>query len=416
MISVDEAAIFDCFFSAVICPVFFSESLADLSKVGGRATPEKLVADISGKTPILSSYPNVFHGSLLKRELRGQPIDLRGVPAIAHGKLTVDSEGRKSILYNESPEAQAFDRWQHGRFREVERDFAASWREVLSTADHASLAKLVRNVFSINDTPRNLEEAFKIAQSAVIRPEQAGLNILAGSVALGLDRDDAKIALFRREAAGNPALAEFCPYFAHCLMVELFFHVAVDKTLISPHRASNKLDVSYLYYLPFCQIFVSNDKLHKRSAPLFMREQQIYVHGQDLKDDLAKLVTHYRKRQEEIEREGLFRVASQPPTDSSFLTRRIFDQLMGNQAQLGGRIAPTRGVRKDSTAGEEREGEADVVAKLMGRIESMKAGPSLQPAFPTDMKEIDQVAIQRMVPLRRGRWRLLPAGVKPDAE
>ncbi len=411
MISIDEAAIFDCLFSSVICPVFFSETLADLSKVGGRAHPEKLVADIARKTPILGSYPNVFHRSLLENELRGQPTNLRGVPAIAHGKFTIDSDGRRSILYSESPEAEAFDRWQHGRFREIERDFAASWRNALSRADHASLATLARGVFSISDTPRNTEEAFKIAQSAVLRPEQAGINIVAGSVALGLDHDDAEEALSRWEDAGSPALDHLFPYFVHCLKVELFFHVAVDKTLISPERASNKLDITYLYYLPFCQIFVSNDKLHRRSAPLFMRGQQIYVQGQELKEDLTKLVAHYEERQDEIEREGLFRVASRPPKDTSFLSRRIWDQLMRKpQGQLTEPDATKRMTDREG------RGQLATVQDIKARISSMRDGPSLQPTFPLDMDDIDQVAIQRMVPLRRGRWRLLPEGVKPDEE
>ena len=43
-----------------------------------------------------------------------------------------------------------------------------------------------------------------------------------------------------------------------------FFHVAVGKKLISPDRLSNRVDIAYLYYLPFAMVFVSNDKLHKR--------------------------------------------------------------------------------------------------------------------------------------------------------
>jgi hypothetical protein len=333
MLNQDEAAIFDCLFSTVVCPVFFSETLADLSKTGGRADPEKLVADIARKTPVFGSYPNVFHGSLLENELRGQRLDLRGVPAISHGKLTIDAEGRKSILYNESPEAQAFSRWQDGRFREVERDFAAAWRMALSQADHANLAKLARDVFSISEIPRNPEDAFKIARAVALRAEQARLNIVAGSIVLGIDSEDADVALSHWAAAGNPALGDFYPYFTHCLSVDLFFHVAVDRTLISPARASNKLDITYIYYLPFCQVFVSNDKLHKRSAPLFMNERQVYVHGQELKDDLGKLVVYYGERRDEIEREGLIRVASKPPADTSFLTRRLWDQVMRKQDQ-----------------------------------------------------------------------------------
>ena len=43
------------------------------------------------------------------------------------------------------------------------------------------------------------------------------------------------------------------------------------------------MDVCYLFYLPFCQFFVSNDWVHKQSAPFFLRADQSFVAGGDLK-------------------------------------------------------------------------------------------------------------------------------------
>ena len=59
--------------------------------------------------------------------------------------------------------------------------------------------------------------------------------------------------------------------------------MAIDKKLISPDRPSNRTDMAYLYYLPFAMMFVSNDKLHKRTARLFLNAQQEFVSGDELK-------------------------------------------------------------------------------------------------------------------------------------
>ena len=54
----------------------------------------------------------------------------------------------------------------------------------------------------------------------------------------------------------RPALPDYSPYTAHCLTVDVFFHLCVDKRLISGERPSNKIDIAYLYYLPFAMAFL----------------------------------------------------------------------------------------------------------------------------------------------------------------
>ena len=65
------------------------------------------------------------------------------------------------------------------------------------------------------------------------------------------------------------------------------FHIAIAAHLISPERPSNRTDIAYLFYLPFCMMFVSSDKLHRETANLFLRADQEFVWGLDLKDDLT---------------------------------------------------------------------------------------------------------------------------------
>ncbi len=83
LMNVDEAAIFDCLYSSVICPIYFIEVLADLRKehTSGREHT-KVVADIARKTPVMHSYPNARHARLCLAELLGARVEMRRVPVI----------------------------------------------------------------------------------------------------------------------------------------------------------------------------------------------------------------------------------------------------------------------------------------------------------------------------------------------
>jgi hypothetical protein len=82
---------------------------------------------------------------------------------------------------------------------------------------------------------------------------------------------------------GRRPLKAFAPYAAHVVAVELFFQFGLAAHLIASNRPSNRTDIAYLFYLPFCTLFASSDNLHRRTAPHFLRPDQKFVWGHDLK-------------------------------------------------------------------------------------------------------------------------------------
>ena len=89
----------------------------------------------------------------------------------------------------------------------------------------------------------------------------------------------------------QPVIAkEILPWFGGSAAVWttclVFFQVALGAGLIGGERPSNRTDIAYLFYLPFSMVFVSSDDLHRRTAPLFMRPDQAFVWGIDLKPAL----------------------------------------------------------------------------------------------------------------------------------
>jgi hypothetical protein len=78
----NEAIWLDHFFSTVISPIFFVETLADLDKELPDRTAEREVAIIASKTPEAHAHVNVFHGELIVANLTGQYVPMDGRPVV----------------------------------------------------------------------------------------------------------------------------------------------------------------------------------------------------------------------------------------------------------------------------------------------------------------------------------------------
>jgi hypothetical protein len=405
MLNLDEATMFDSLYSSVICPIFYTEVLADLSKEPpGQRTAEKIVADVARKTPILHSAPNVSHSTLCMGELLGHPVEMRRVPAIAGGRPVRQSDGKVAVVYDQSPEAKAFDRWQRQRFYELEREFASHWREQLNAAKHAEMAKLAKAALKISASPKSLEDALAIAKEVVEGKGQRFRTLKTSYALLGLEPRQWNAVLRRWKEMGGLPLPQYAPYTAHCLLVDVFFHVAADKRLISPDRPSNRTDIAYLYYLPFAMMFVSNDRLHKRTAPLFLGAEQQFVSGDELKADLQALDVHYSALPEDEKAQGLFRIASTPPNDDTFLTTRIWKRFGLNVERPA----------KPFDHNENKEANDRMVVEMNKMVDAAKTQRGGM-FSPDELANPDAISIQRFVPLQRGKWRIMPPGVEADS-
>jgi hypothetical protein len=151
---------------------------------------------------------------------------------------------------------------------------------------------------------------------------------LAGSM-LGVPDHLVTPLLQRWDAYGRQTLRQYAPYAAHVVNVELFFHIALGANLISTVDVNNRTDIAYLHYLPFAMMFVSSDRLHERCASLFLREDQIFVWGEDLKADLKRLNEELLQLPEEEREKGLFKTAPRPPEKG--LVRDLWDRAFEKQ-------------------------------------------------------------------------------------
>jgi len=319
----DEAHWLDNFFISNITPLFYIETLADLEKeVRKGKSPEQVVGEIAYKSPDMQAHPNIHHLTLVWGELVGEgQIKMVGFPILGGGKF-VTLEGATGVIYKQSPEAEALNRWQQGEFLEVERGMAKRWRRELASIDLQAIAASFKGIHESAGRPHELADIKALADSIVDGTDQEAVLRLGLELTIGFG-DWGEQIMARWNSLGRPKIRDYAPYLTHVLTVDLFFYLAMAASQISGQRKSNKADIAYLYYLPFCMVFTSRDNLQVRSAPFFLCPDQSFVHGDDLKADLKKLDLHYDALPEEQKKKGVYSFAAYPPDDDSYLVTRL---------------------------------------------------------------------------------------------
>lgn len=320
---------------------------------------------------------------------------------IAGGK-PVKLNNSAGIMIHETKEEEALHRWQRHEFLEIERGIARKWRRALSDVNYDGAYSFFQNWFPDKKKPKALSDIRNLANENIDERNQAACLEL-GMRLLGFPQDARRRAELRWRDAGKPAVREFAPYFRHVFSVELFFYLAIAADLISRDRPSNKVDLMYLYYLPFCKVFSSGDDLHARVVPLFLRDDQSFVTREELKTDLGRLDRHYTSLPEEIKAAGVIHFAPYPPTDSSFRVTQLWDS-----------HAPNWRERQAKPAVILEEPLQRALKDLVERFE--KEAQPADPRAPITFATADFVQMRGRVLTIKGKWRLYPPEVikRPD--
>ena len=389
-LNLDEAVLLDNFYMSNITPLFFVECLADLEKaIRSNSTPEQLVGSLADRTPESQSYSNIHHSSILKGELARQ-FDLtkvHGRVALARGRK-VQLGDKKGMIFEPTKEEEACSRWRKREFLDVERTIAKQWRNALTAVDLATMVRNVMKELGHWRKPKSLEDAKQIADTIIenMDPEwllRFGLGLLAISEAADFVVND--WSNHRR-----PPLRDYVPYFVFLLTINIFFCIVLPTQLLRDVKPSHKVDLAYLYYLPFCSVFTSKDNFHKQIVPLFLSPNQTFVNGIELKEDLRKLDAHYSSLPTETLKTGLNHFANYPPEDTVFLTTRLWDKYLPDWRKFKTRPPISH--------------DPETEKALIAEIKSMSESPDLQPHDEDDIDKLDYVTIHRRVHPKKGKY------------
>jgi hypothetical protein len=289
----------------------------------------------------------------------------------------------------------AFSRWQDGEFDVVERQFASQWRYELSQLNLTGKPEILDSWTTFKQSRNSLEKARDLTIKFIGASEKPLLRLEICITLLQIPRKYEAEIRARWVQMGYPSISEFAPYAAFVLSVILFFHLAMGSGLISSKRVSNLTDIAYLFYLPFCMLFVSSDRLHRRVAPLFLRKNQEFVWGPDLKGSLNELNLYYSLFPEEQKEQGIHVLAPTPPQHIPTLVSNLWDR----------HLRPWRNNNSESADTKSKTQFEDIKGKVE-RMEKM-ASTNVDPET-FRIADIQSATIKRRVRMKKGVWYRIP--------
>ena len=390
-LSADEAVWFDHFSLPVVCPVFYVETLADLAKEATKRTAEEVVADIARKFPEWSGSPCYFHIDLCVQDLLGANVVMDGRIPRPGGRPV-----KGGTVFEHTPEEEAFQRWNNGKFLDVEKLAAAGWRKALAELDLKRVASELQMLGIEKKKCRTLEEARDFAREIVNGNDRPHARFAPASLLFHIALHLHPRLVERWRGAGQPTFDKFAPYAAFVMTIEVFFRVAMASGLIGTDRVSNRTDIAYLFYLPFCTLFVSSDDLHRRCAPLFLRDDQEFVWGFDLKLALKTINAHFLELPEEERDRGISAFAHAPPSGN--LMSELWDRHLrtGYRDEKPVPLDPTRNA-----------------SELVKHFKDFREQPTLEVAGEEEKHEA--ISIPHKVRHKRGSWWQLPKDFNHEA-
>jgi hypothetical protein len=185
--------------------------------------------------------------------------------------------------------------------------------------------------------------------------------------------------------------------------VDALFYLGIDRGFIAGERASNRADMAYLYYLPFAMAFTSGDRLHARTVPMFLDDDQRYVPISELKPALAELDRHFDALPDDVKNEGVMSFAGFPPHDIDNAVSRLWDATMRPDWRT---IAAAQEAKRQQP----RDDAGDI--ELLAKLERIRRdGEPLGDVELSSSSEADQILITRSMPVRRGKRRMVSEDV-----
>ena len=319
--------------------VLVFELLGDLTK--DEAKPEKSEAMVQALSRNLrAAMPKVCADArdMATGSLLGRPVPMTGQIPMAGGIPIVDNEGKRGVVFDEAPEMEAMFRWHLGRFTEDERAQSLHWRQSTKALDMEAFQRFLRKIHPKLDGVRTIPQVVTYVDQVLATPNYQRLFAQWASAearAVGRLQD---LVLKRWDHLKPPSLHAFAPYAHHFLRVSMAFYIGLHVGAITT-RKSNWIDVEYLRYLPFCQVFTTGDQLQVDLARELMRKDQDMIAADDLKADMARLIAWWDGLSKDERHEEAAEFGSQPPDLDGSPTAALWRKKFGPRKKGRGNLA-----------------------------------------------------------------------------
>lgn len=290
--STDEAYGYDRYFYPALCPILLFEIIADLFKEtdsdeDNRNMVKSIARKFIGSGPVV----NEDFRFLVTNELLGSRVPMTG-QIIPQGARSIPGPNGGGLFVDITPLNKAIMRWSDGKFSAEDEGFAAEWRRMLTRLDTTILDEVISKHYVIIPRCSDLTQISEQAKKMVFEPglQRPLFDWFISS--LGVDKN-LHSRIRRRWRIARTILPRYAPYTAFCTKALLMLLMAERSTLVRK-RSTNIIDVQYLFYIPFCMVFISDDTVHSRLAPLLLRKDQSFAKGSEIRASLKEQMERWK--------------------------------------------------------------------------------------------------------------------------
>jgi len=375
-LSSDDILFLNKYFILNIPPVLVMEIWGDLSKPDKQGSiPKDQVQLLAQKVYRGQSVINAHLSHCIIGSLLGEKVSMDGRILLPGGSPRIAESGKKGVVFEQTPEEKQLNCWKFGDFDSEEQVIATQWRAASNTTDleaiKVNFAKKFKSIAKID----SLASLDSFVNHYLAHPTSQTDFLSQLIEEYKIPQMIASKIFLRYERAKGPPLNTFAPYAYYCLRIKTFFLLALIYNLVSTRR-TNIIDLEYFFYLPFCMAFSSSDKFHETLVPYYIRNDQRFVQGIDLKSDLTHLAHDWNVNFNKDMKTWDAKYGNGPPENANSIVYKLWRELFPNWEP---------GVSRDSSESEPRKDK-----KLYEQLEEFKKAISLQETdFPSDDSKVD---------------------------
>src|SRR5712691_11652366 len=293
MLNANEVSELSMHFKFVGTPSLIGEIIADLKlEPSKRRLPSDVVKALSRKMQKVHGLQPANYRKLAIANIYAHEISMIGqVPVDSSAPNVHVTPDRRGVLYDSTPEQVLWARWANGDFESEDELTATTWRNGIEQIDLEGLASVWKQFSSQHFSGVSNQNELISALDVFMRDSTPAVQREILDMTLDLLRasaQDRRVAHALMNIGEMRSVAEFAPYAASVIRLFLAFASGLARGFIGP-RSTNYTDLQYLYYSPFCMVFVSNDKFH-REMWRATSGVHTFLWGQDVKDDLRRRI------------------------------------------------------------------------------------------------------------------------------
>ncbi|WP_413289296.1 hypothetical protein [Bdellovibrio sp. HCB337] len=311
----EEAMALNRHYCVFVSPILIREILGNLAKAN--FTPDKALTRVIGlaaKAQGSSSY--VMHDArlMILNDLLSSSVKLLpGAPRFGATKV-IRPNGKVGAIIPPTEEEQLLHRWAQGVFTDQDRRVAEMHNSELDNYDLPGSQRESQQLFPENMKVNSFEEIAASFDKRSRTDELEWRKIDGIAKFVPLSAEQTAILNAKWESEGRPDFRHFAEYANYCARIWTLYFIGVTADLVNTGKKHKTLiDILYFFYLPFAHIFCSADKFHRDHFRYFAREDQRFIWGPTLKEDLKQIVEYRRSLSPENLRKYDKELGSYPP-------------------------------------------------------------------------------------------------------